>query len=163
MPRRRMAAFHLDSRHTKAAFSDRHCLAIARPRWRGEAEKAQRLVAERSELERHPCRDDDRRAFGHAPGFTAGPHLAHTGQEVPDLFHGSMLLRPAHASGAKHHLDQARALRTQLAKVDLCAVGRDRVGLQLFHTGFRFSTNAEMPSWPSGATALREIASAIIS
>ena len=74
-----------------------------------------------------------------------------------------MLLRPAYASGAEHHLDQARALRTQLAKVDLRAVGRDRVGLQLFHTGFRFSTNAEMPSCPSGATALREIASAIIS
>src|SRR6266571_1781414 len=104
MPHRRMAAFHSDSRYTKAAFSDRNSLAIARPRWRGEAEKAQRLVAERSELERHPCRDDDRRAFG-----------------------------------------------------------RDCVGLQLFHTGFRFSTNAEMPSWPSGATALREIASAIIS
>ncbi len=143
-----MAAFHSDSRHTKAAFSDRNCLAIARPWWRGEAEKAQRLVAERSELERHPCRDDDCRAFGHAPGFAADPHLAHTGQD---------------ASGAEHHLDQARALRTQLAKVDLRAVGRDRVGFQLFQTGLRFSTNAEMPSCPSGATALREIASAIIS
>jgi hypothetical protein len=74
-----------------------------------------------------------------------------------------MLHRPAHGSGAEHDLDEASALRAQLAKVDLRAVGRDGVGLQLFQTGFRFSTNAEMPSCPSGATALREIASAIIS
>src|SRR5207247_10157940 len=93
----------------------------------------------------------------------ADPRCARARQEVPHVCLASMLLRPADAAGAEHRLDQARALRTQLPKVDLRAVGRDRVGLQLFQTGFRFSTNAEMPSCPSGATALREIASAIIS
>ncbi len=135
-----------DSRLAEAAFSDPYGLAIARPRWRCETQKSQRLIAKGPKLKRAAGRDEHRRARGHARGLAADPDLTSAVEEVPDLFHGSMLHRPAHASGAEHHLDQARALRTQLAKVDLRAVGRDRVGFQLFQTGFRFSTNAEMPS-----------------
>src|SRR5713101_2390843 len=135
-----------DSRLAEAAFSDRNGLAIARPRWRCEAEKSQRLVAKGPKLKRAAGRDDHRRACGHADRFAADPDFAAAIEEIPDLFHGSMLHRPAHASLPEHHLDEARALRAQLAKVDLRAVGRDRVGFQLFQTGFRFSTNAEMPS-----------------
>ena len=119
--------FYSDSGLTKAAITDRHRFGVARPWRRCETEKSQRLVTDGPKLKRDACRDDHRRARGNAGRCAVDPDFAATIEEIPDLFHGPMLHRPAHAAWPQHHLDETRALPAELAVVDLRPVRRNRV------------------------------------